>query len=540
MTTTATTSTSVQATDAAFEDFDIRPEIIAALNEAGIVKPFPIQAMTLPVALSGHDIIGQAKTGTGKTFGFGIPLLNRVVGPGEDGFDQLPAPGKPQAVIIVPTRELCVQVAKDLELASSKRSVRVVQLYGGRAYEPQIEALKRGAEVIVGTPGRMIDMLKQGHLSLLRAACVVLDEADEMLDLGFLPDVEKILAQTPAVRHTMLFSATMPGAVVSMARRYMKQPTHIRANDPDDGGSTVKNIKQVVYRAHAMDKTEMLARILQAEGRGLTIVFARTKRTAAKVADELNERGFAAGSLHGDLGQGAREQALRAFRNGKVDILVATDVASRGIDVENVTHVVNFQAPEDEKTYLHRTGRTGRAGNKGTAVTFVDWDDMPRWSLINKALELGIPEPIETYSSSPHLFTDLDIPAGTKGKLPKSAQTRAGLGAEALEDLGETGKRTTQAPRAQGKSGGRGGESRGRGQGRDGGQERTRTRTRRSDSKTADAGAPAVAGGSTQAAGSSEKEQAARPPRQRQRRRTRRTGSDSASAAQDSSQAPTA
>lgn len=246
MTTTATTSASVQATDAAFEDFDIRPEIIEALNEAGIVKPFPIQAMTLPVALAGHDIIGQAKTGTGKTFGFGIPLLNRVVGPGEEGFDQLPAPGKPQAVIIVPTRELCVQVAKDLETASSKRSVRVVQLYGGRAYEPQIEALKRGAEVIVGTPGRVIDMLKQGHLSLMRAACVVLDEADEMLDLGFLPDVEKILAQTPAVRHMMLFSATMPGAVVSMARRYMSQPTHIRANDPDDGGSTVKNIKQVV------------------------------------------------------------------------------------------------------------------------------------------------------------------------------------------------------------------------------------------------------------------------------------------------------
>lgn len=542
MTTTATTSASVQATDAAFEDFDIRPEIIEALNEAGIVKPFPIQAMTLPVALAGHDIIGQAKTGTGKTFGFGIPLLNRVVGPGEEGFDQLPAPGKPQAVIIVPTRELCVQVAKDLETASSKRSVRVVQLYGGRAYEPQIEALKRGAEVIVGTPGRMIDMLKQGHLSLMRAACVVLDEADEMLDLGFLPDVEKILAQTPAVRHMMLFSATMPGAVVSMARRYMSQPTHIRANDPDDGGSTVKNIKQVVYRAHAMDKTEMLARILQAEGRGLTIVFTRTKRTAAKVADDLNERGFAAGSLHGDLGQGAREQALRAFRNGKVDILVATDVAARGIDVENVTHVVNFQAPEDEKTYLHRTGRTGRAGNKGTAVTFVDWDDMPRWSLINKALELGIPEPIETYSSSPHLFTDLDIPAGTKGKLPKAAQTRAGLNAEVLEDLGETGKRTAQAPRTQAKSGGRDARvSESRGRSRDGGQPRARTRTRRSDDNASDAGSSSVSSTGPQAAASVDKEQVARPPRQRQRRRTRRTGeSDAAPATQDTAQAPTA
>ena len=184
----------------------------------------------------------------------------------------------------------------------------------------------------------------------------------------------------------MLFSATMPGAVVAMARRYMTRPTHIRAQDPDDQGATVRNTRQLVYRAHALNKVEMLARLLQAEGRGLTIVFTRTKRTAAKVADDLMDRGFAAASIHGDLGQGAREQALRAFRTGKVDVLVATDVAARGIDVEDVTHVVNYQCPEDEKTYLHRIGRTGRAGQSGTAVTFVDWDDMPRWALINKQL----------------------------------------------------------------------------------------------------------------------------------------------------------
>lgn len=465
------TASSVQAVDASFADFDVRPEIVQALADAGISHPFPIQAMTLPVALSGHDIIGQAKTGTGKTLGFGVPLLNRIVARDEEGYDELRAPGKPQALVVVPTRELAVQVAGDLATASARRSVRVVQVYGGRAYEPQIDALNKGVDVVVGTPGRMIDMLKQRHLDLSHVRTVVLDEADEMLDLGFLPDVETLLAATPASRHTMLFSATMPGAVVAMARRYMSQPTHIRAADPDDDGSqTVKNIKQVVYRAHALDKVELLARILQANGRGLTIVFARTKRTAAKVADELGERGFAAGALHGDLGQGAREQALRAFRHGKVDVLVATDVAARGIDVEDVTHVINYQCPEDEKTYLHRTGRTGRAGNKGTAVTFVDWDDTPRWGLIDKSLGLGIPEPVETYSSSPHVYTDLDIPQGVKGRLPKSQQTRAGLSAEVLEDLGETGKRTRQgAPSGgSGRDGGRAGA--GAGSGRDRGR----------------------------------------------------------------------
>ncbi|WP_225753141.1 DEAD/DEAH box helicase [Actinotalea sp. Marseille-Q4924] len=450
-----------------FADFGIRAEIVDALADSGITHPFPIQALTLPVALSRHDIIGQAKTGTGKTLGFGLPLLEHVVAPDEDGFSTLPAPGKPQAVVIVPTRELAVQVAGDLETASRRRSVRIVQIYGGRAYEPQVEALHRGVEVVVGTPGRMIDLMNQGHLDLTRAKTIVLDEADEMLDLGFLPDVEKLLAKTPATRHTMLFSATMPGAVVAMARRYMTQPTHIRAADPDDDGATLKAIKQVVYRAHALDKVEMLARILQARGRGLTIVFARTKRTAAKVSDDLAERGFAAGAIHGDLGQGAREQALRAFRSGKIDVLVATDVAARGIDVDDVTHVINYQCPEDEKTYLHRTGRTGRAGRTGTAVTFVDWDDIPRWGLIDRALDLGFPEPIETYSSSPHLYDELDIPGGTKGRLPKTAQTRAGLGAETLEDLGETGKRGGKRPGGEGRDSRDGGRDGGRG-GRDG------------------------------------------------------------------------
>ena len=449
-----------------FSDFPIHPEIVAALADHGITSPFPIQAMTLPVALSGHDIIGQAKTGTGKTLGFGIPLLNRVISPQDEAWAGFRHQGKPQALAVAPTRELAVQVSADLERAGKRRGIRVLTIYGGRAFEPQIEALQKGVEVVVGTPGRLIDLAKQGHLDLSHAKIVVLDEADEMLDLGFLPDVEKLLAMTAANRQTMLFSATMPGAVVALARRYMSQPTHIRAMSESEGDTsqTVKAIAQHVFRAHAMDKTEMLARILQARSRGLTIIFSRTKRTAAKVADDLIERGFAAAPIHGDLGQGAREQALRAFRSGKVDILVATDVAARGIDVENVTHVINYQCPEDEKTYVHRIGRTGRAGQKGVAVTFVDWDDVPRWGLINKQLDLGIPAPEETYSSSPHLYEELDIPTEAKGRLPKSQQTRAGLGAETLEDLGETGK---SAGRGRGRAGegshGRGESDRGRG-----------------------------------------------------------------------------
>ncbi|MDQ0825048.1 superfamily II DNA/RNA helicase [Arthrobacter sp. B2I5] len=448
-----------------FADYNVREDIVESLADAGITHPFPIQAMTLPVALNGHDIIGQAKTGTGKTLGFGIPALQRVIGQDDPGYAKLAVPGAPQALVIVPTRELAVQVAGDLVTASRKRNARIATIYGGRAYEPQVEALKQGVEVVVGTPGRLIDLYKQKHLSLKNVKIVVLDEADEMLDLGFLPDVETLIAATPAVRQTLLFSATMPGPVIAMARRYMTQPTHIRAADPEDEGLTKRDIRQLIYRAHSMDKIEVVARILQARGRGRTIIFTKTKRTAAKVAEELVDRGFAAAAIHGDLGQGAREQALRAFRNNKVDVLVATDVAARGIDVEDVTHVINYQCVEDEKIYLHRVGRTGRAGNKGTAVTFVDWDDMPRWGLINKALGLSVPEPIETYSSSPHLYADLDIPEGTKGRLPRDKRTLAGVDAEVLEDLGETGKKNSRSG------------------GRDGGRSRDRDRDRDRDGR---------------------------------------------------------
>jgi superfamily II DNA/RNA helicase len=398
-----------------FKDLGIDPDIYQALEGRGITSPFPIQEQAIPLALTGQDIIGQAKTGTGKTLGFGLPLIQSL------GLD--PEKGA-KALVVVPTRELAIQVAEDLKHACSNRSTTVAAIYGGKAYEGQIAEIDAGAQIIVGTPGRLIDLSKQKKLDLKHIQFMVLDEADEMLDLGFLPDVEKLFAYTPESRQTMLFSATMPGAIVSLARRYQNKPVHIRVNDPDEG-LTKADIKQFVYRAHALDKDEVVGRILQAEGRGKTVIFCRTKRQAAKLADELIDRGFNASALHGDMSQEAREKSMANFRSGKKDILVATEVAARGIDVDDVTHVINYSVPEDEKAYLHRVGRTGRAGRLGIAVTFVDWEDLTRWTHIDKELKFGQPDPTETYSSSEHLFTDMNIPAGTKGRIRASTKVEA-------------------------------------------------------------------------------------------------------------------
>ncbi|SJN30150.1 putative ATP-dependent RNA helicase [Microbacterium esteraromaticum] len=396
-----------------FADLNIDQDIVDALAAKGIVDAFPIQEQTIPLGLPGQDIIGQAKTGTGKTFGFGIPVVQRL------GLN--PEPGV-KALIVVPTRELAVQVYEDMDLLTSNRATSVVAIYGGKAYEGQIDQLKAGAQIVVGTPGRLIDLAGQRLLDLSGAVEVVLDEADKMLDLGFLADIEKIFQRVPAVRHTQLFSATMPGPIVALARRFMSNPIHIRANDPDEGLMQA-NIKHLVYRAHSLDKDEIIARILQSEGRGKTVIFTRTKRAAQRLVDELGDRGFNVGGVHGDMGQEQRERSMAAFKAGKRDVLVATDVAARGIDVDDVTHVINHTIPDDDKTYLHRVGRTGRAGKTGIAVTFVDWEDLHKWALINRALDFGQPEPVETYSSSPHLFAELGIPEGTKGRLvtaPKS------------------------------------------------------------------------------------------------------------------------
>jgi len=400
-----------------FADLPLRKETIDALTEHGFTSPFPIQEMVMPIALADGDVIGQAKTGTGKTLAFGIPVIERVIAPNDADWPQLANQGHPQVLIVVPTRELCVQVTKDIEELCFNRGIRTLAVYGGRAFEPQIEALQKGVEIVVGTPGRLLDLYRQGQLTLKNVSRVVLDEADEMLDLGFLPDVEKIFTSTPARQQTMLFSATMPGDIIALARRFMNQPVHIRTQDNEDEGAVVSRIVQHVIRAHAMDKIELLGRILQANGRGPTIVFCRTKRTAQKTSDELVERGFNAATIHGDLGQSAREKALNDFKAGKSDVLIATDVAARGIDIDGITHVINYQCPEDEKTYVHRIGRTARAGAHGISVTFVDWDDLARWKMIDIALKLGLAEPLETYSSSDHLYEMLDIPRDSTGNL---------------------------------------------------------------------------------------------------------------------------
>jgi superfamily II DNA/RNA helicase len=440
-----------------FSDLGVEQDMVDALAEKGILEPFPIQTQTIPLGLAGQDIIGQAKTGTGKTFGFGLPIIQRI------GLH--PEPGV-KVLVVVPTRELCVQVAEDLEIATGKRDTKVVAIYGGKAYEGQVEALKAGAQIVVGTPGRLLDLAGQRLLSFANVSEMVLDEADKMLDLGFLPDIEKLFAQTPPERHTMLFSATMPGPIVALARRFMNRPIHIRATDPDEG-LTQANIKHVVYRAHSLDKDEVVARILQAEGRGKTVIFTRTKRAAQKLVEELSDRGFSTAAVHGDMSQEARERSMAAFKAGKKEVLIATDVAARGIDVNDVTHVINHTIPEDEKTYLHRAGRTGRAGKTGIAVTFVDWADMHKWALINRALEMGIPEPTETYSSSPHLYEELDIPVGAKGRLkstpaaphlerePRSGDSGSGSGdrppRQRQRSRGGSGSTTAEgAPRQEG------------------------------------------------------------------------------------------
>ncbi len=399
-----------------FADLGVAGPIVEALEQVGITHPFPIQAMAIPIALTGTDMIGQARTGTGKTLAFGTTMLQRIVSPGDPGYTELARPGAPQGLVVAPTRELASQVSRDIATAANQLQSRVLTIYGGVGYDTQLDTLARGVDVVVGTPGRLLDLADRRALDLSQVTVLVLDEADEMLDLGFLPDVERILAKTPDSRQTLLFSATMPSAIVTLARRHLSHPVNIRAEASDDT-MMVPTTAQFVYQAHSLDKPEVVARILQAEDRDRAMIFSRTKRSAQRLADDLAERGFAAASIHGDLNQQAREKALKRFREGKVDVLVATDVAARGIDISGISHVINYECPDDDKTYVHRIGRTGRAGATGVAITFVDWADQTRWKVINNTLGLPFETPQETYSTSTHLFHDLGIDPSAKGRL---------------------------------------------------------------------------------------------------------------------------
>lgn len=418
-TTAAPTEAAETTPGPTFRDLGVMSQICDALDRAGITHPFAIQEMTLSVALLGTDLIGQARTGTGKTLAFGIPVIQRSIAPSDPDYAEIPQ-GKPQALIVAPTRELALQVSSDLTLASADRGLRVLTVYGGVGYEPQIEALETGVDIVVGTPGRLIDLANRRVLDLSHVHALVLDEADEMLDLGFLPDVEKLLRLTPETRQTMLFSATMPSAIVALARIHMRHPMNIRAESSYEN-ATVPATAQFIYLAHDLDKPEIIGRVLQAEDAGKIVIFTRTKRQAQRVADDLVERGFKASPLHGDMAQVAREKALTKFREDKIQALVATDVAARGIDVAGVSHVINYTCPEDDKTYVHRIGRTGRAGASGIAITLVDATDVHRWKMINKALDLPFDEPLETYSTSEHLYHDQGIAPGTKGRIAPPA-----------------------------------------------------------------------------------------------------------------------
>lgn len=354
--------TTSDATASSFSDIGVSAEICDALAAAGITAPFPIQTLCIPLALEGNDLIGQAKTGTGKTLGFGIPLLQRI----ELG------QSAPQALVVVPTRELCIQVADDLQLAGSTQGIKVLSVYGGRAYEPQVQALANGIDVVVGTPGRVLDLARQRKLDLSQVKILVLDEADEMLDMGFAEDLEAILDATPDERQTALFSATLPPRIAAIAARHLQDPETIKIDrEPVSAGKAAK-VRQVAYIVPRAHKMAALGRVLDIEHPTSAIVFCRTRTEVDELTETLNARGYRAEALHGGLSQEQRDRVMKKFRANKVDLLVATDVAARGLDVQHVSHVVNYDVPSASESYVHRIGRTGRAGREGVAITLAE------------------------------------------------------------------------------------------------------------------------------------------------------------------------
>jgi superfamily II DNA/RNA helicase len=371
-----------------FEGLGLAADLVDALAREGITSPFPIQALTIPDALAGRDICGKAKTGSGKTLAFGLPLLERV------GKAQ---PGAPRALILVPTRELATQVCAALRTIGASRDRTVKAVYGGVSLDPQIAALRKGVDVVVGTPGRLIDLIERRELSVAAVEVLVIDEADRMADMGFMPQVQKILYRIETEHQTMLFSATLDGAVKRLVDRYMHDVTY---HEVEESEPTVEQMDHLFFLVHQMDKVKVAAAI--ASGVDRTLIFMRTKRGADRLVMQLQREGVKAGAIHGDLRQGAREKALADFTSGKVSVLVATDVAARGIHVDNVDIVVHYDPAEDDKAYLHRSGRTARAGESGVAVTLMLWNQENDIRMVQRRLGLSIPV-VEVFSNDPRL-----------------------------------------------------------------------------------------------------------------------------------------
>ena len=362
-----------------FADLGLPPAVMAAVDAVGYETPSPIQAATIPALLQGRDVLGQAQTGTGKTAAFALPILAQV---------DL-AQGKPQALVLAPTRELAIQVAEAFQKYAAKLpGFHVLPIYGGQAYAPQLSALRRGVHVVVGTPGRVIDHLERGSLDLSNLRSLVLDEADEMLRMGFIDDVETVLKKTPEGRRIALFSATMPSQVRRIAQTYLRDPVEVTIQAKT---TTAANIRQRYWFVAGMHKLDALTRIIEAEPFDAMIVFSRTKLGTEELAGKLQARGLAAAAINGDVEQKTRERTIQKLKDGELDVLVATDVAARGLDVERISHVLNYDIPYDTESYVHRIGRTGRAGRSGEAILFVT----PREKGMLRAIERATRQPIE-------------------------------------------------------------------------------------------------------------------------------------------------
>ena len=391
-----------------FAALGVPADISAGLAAAGFDAPFAIQVEAIPVALRGDDVCGRARTGSGKTLAFGVPLLARLT--------SAAAPRAPLGLVLVPTRELALQVAEVLEPIAKHGRRRVLPVYGGASRDDQIDALRDGVEIVVATPLRLIDLIKAGEVRLDAVSIVVLDEADRMADEGFMPQVEWILRHVTAEHQTMLFSATLDGQVANLVRRYMRNPVEVSIDTPT---ATVGTMRHLFLAVHHMDKDRVVAAL--AAGAGKTVVFCDTKRMCDKVATNLEKLRVRASALHGDMSQAARERSLERFTNGDLSVLVATDVAARGIDIDDVACVVHYVPPIDVKTYLHRSGRTARAGRDGWAVTLAEYNQHTTCRIIQRGLRLDLQPPIEVFSNDPR-FADLAsfLPAQTALSAPSA------------------------------------------------------------------------------------------------------------------------